>query len=77
MSSFLWLGTMIGAAIGVVHAFHLYQQRQEVGGAGAGEAAWFALWAFAIWTLFGAYVLTFWALGAAGMAVWRLAGTGR
>lgn len=77
MVSFLLVGTLLGAAIGLVHAFHIYGRRKVEGGAGSGEAAWFALWAFGLWTLFGAYVLAFWVVGAAGMAVSRLAGAGR
>lgn len=69
MGEFLLVGTVLGAAIGLVHAIHLYRRRLFEGGGKALAAAWFALWALALWTLFGAYVLAFWILGAVWMGL--------
>jgi hypothetical protein len=72
MDEFLWLGTFFGAVFGVLHAVHVYRRRVEEDAAGPGRAAYFALWAVVLWTLFGAYLLAFWIIGAVGLAVSRL-----
>jgi hypothetical protein len=72
MDEFLWLGTFFGAVFGVLHAVHVYRRRVEEDAAGPGRAAYFALWAVALWTIFGAYLLAFWIIGAVGLAVSRL-----
>jgi hypothetical protein len=69
---FLFIGTVLGAAVGVLHAIHLYRCRKAEGQNGSLAAAWFALWALGLWTLFGAYLLLFWIIGAAGMLASRL-----
>lgn len=71
MSTFLTLGLFIGAIIGALHARSIYRDR-IASSAGTGEAVWFALWTFGLWTLFGAYLLALWILGAFGMAASRL-----
>ena len=72
MGDFLWAGAVLGALFGVIHAAQAYRQRVADEGASPGRAAWFALWAVALWTLFGAYLLAFWIIGAVGLAISRL-----
>ena len=77
MSTFLWAGTALGAVLGLFHGIHLFRQqaaRNAQRGAvfGAAIGLYYGLWAFALWTLFGAYVLGFWLLGAAGYGISRL-----
>ena len=77
MDQFLWLGTALGAVLGVLHAVHLYRQRAArvlTGGPGRqkAESLYYGLWAFALWTVFGAYVLGFWILGSVGLGISRL-----
>jgi len=72
MTIFLQVGLVLGAVIGLCHGATLFRARRLV--VGSTQAFWFALWAFALWTLLGAYVLFFWLLGAAVMALgalWR------
>ena len=77
MDVFLLIGTALGAAIGLVHAAHIFRTRRAEGHAGIVGALWFSLWALGLWTLFGAYVLFFWIVGAAGMAASRIPGVRR
>jgi hypothetical protein len=72
MSTFLWIGTGLGAIVGLLHAGYL-SRGVAVRGAGP-RALYYGAWTLALWTLFGAYVLAFWCLGAFGLAVARLLG---
>jgi len=72
MQEFLWAGTFLGAVFGLTHAVHIYRQQMTYRGAGPGGALYFALWTFALWTLFGAYLLVFWIIGAVGLGISRL-----
>ncbi len=77
MTASLWAGSALGAILGLFHGIHLFrQQAAQNAHRGAVIAAatglYYGLWAFALWTLFGAYVLAFWILGSAGMAISRL-----
>lgn len=71
MSMFIWIGTAIGFVVGTLHACSIFRQRLAQG-AGMPKAVYFAVWTLALWSLFGAYVLAFWVLGAAGIAVSRV-----
>jgi hypothetical protein len=75
MSSFLWIGTGLGAFFGILHGAYLYRQQIAVRGRAAG--LYYGIWAFALWTLFGAYVLVFWILGFIVYSIVRLAPGGR
>ena len=81
MGAFLWLGSGLGAVLGVLHGVYLYRRqtaRAVADGALSPRAVgfYYGLWAFALWTLFGSYVLAFWVLGAVAYWAMRLA-TGR
>ena len=77
MTAFLWAGGMLGAILGLGHGCYLYRQqvaRNAHRGAIRGTAVglYYGVWAFALWALFGAYVLGFWILGCVGYAISRL-----
>ena len=68
MTLFLWIGSAVGAVLGLLHAIHLYRQiaeRAAVAGATGlnGRGLYYGIWTFALWTIFGSYVLAFWLLG--------------
>ena len=68
MGELLWLGAALGALLGVLHGVYLYRSLVERAPAGDAPhsravALYHGLWAFILWTLFGAYVLAFWVLG--------------
>ena len=77
MTAFLWAGGALGAILGLIHGFYLFRRqaaRNAHRGAIRGTAVglYYGVWAFALWALFGAYVLGFWILGCAGYAISRL-----
>ncbi len=77
MDLFLWIGSALGAVLGVLHGVHLYRlkaARASAGATGDGRAMglYYGLWAFVLWTLFGSYVLAFWILGTIGSSLARL-----
>jgi hypothetical protein len=81
MGTLLWLGSGLGAVLGVLHGIYLYRQQTALTAAGGvlrsrAAGLYYGLWAFALWTLFGSYVLAFWVLGALAYWTMRLA-TGR
>lgn len=77
MAAFLWAGSALGAVLGLFHGIHLFRQ-QAARNAHRGTVRsgaiglYYGVWVFALWVLFGAYVLTFWILGAGGIAISRL-----
>lgn len=73
MTFFLELGLVLGFLIGLAHGVYIYRQRST---AGYRDGVYFGLWTLALWTLFGAYVLTFWLIGAVCMGLARLRGAG-
>jgi hypothetical protein len=77
MALFLWIGSACGAILGLSHALYLY--RQIAARCTTADAAginrrglYYAIWTFALWTIFGSYVLAFWLLGATVYALVRL-----
>jgi hypothetical protein len=77
MNGFLWLGSALGAILGMLHGIYLYRQQAAwalASGTTGGRAIglYYGLWAFALWTLFGAYVLALWVLGSIAYLVTRL-----
>ena len=68
MVEFLWLGSALGALLGLIHGVHIYRPiaaRTPMGRGPAGkvQGLYYALWTLLLWTLFGSYVLVFWILG--------------
>jgi hypothetical protein len=68
VAEFLWLGSTLGALLGLTHGVYLYRRiaAREPGGDGPGgrlQGLYYAFWALLLWTLFGSYVLAFWVLG--------------
>jgi hypothetical protein len=77
MANFLWLGSAFGAIFGMLHGIYLYRQQAAcalASGTTGGRAIglYYGLWAFALWTLFGAYVLALWVLGSIAYLIARL-----
>ena len=72
MHVFLWIGSALGAVLGLLHGVYLYRQQAATAG-GRAMGLYYGLWAFALWTLFGSYVLAFWVLGLIAHAISRLA----
>ena len=77
MANFLWLGSAFGAIFGMLHGIYLYRQQAAcalASGTTGGKAIglYYGLWAFALWTLFGAYVLALWVLGSIAYLIARL-----
>lgn len=68
MTAFLWVGTSLGAIFGLLHGVCVARQQFAATGNHA-RALWFALWTAMLWTLFGAYLLAFWLVGAATFAL--------
>ncbi len=65
MSGVLIIGSALGGVVGLLHGAVLYRNQRRRG-ASDGAALYTAIWTFALWTLFGAYVLSLWVL--AGLA---------
>ena len=65
MSEIFWIGTILGAALGGIHFIQTIATRLGKPGTNAIATFWQALWNWALWTLFGAYLLVFWTLGLA------------
>jgi hypothetical protein len=73
MANFLWIGSALGAGLGLLHGIYLYRQQTARALASSTTSSraiglYYAIWAFALWTLFGAYVLAFWIVGS--IAYW-------
>ena len=77
MTLFLWVGSALGATLGVLHALFLYRQiaarYSTAGSTGVNlRALYYGIWTFALWTIFGSYVLAIWLLGGIASTVLRL-----
>jgi len=59
MNSVLWAGAAVGAVFGLLHAIYIYRL---VAIDGHVRAAYYALWTFGLWLLFGPYVLVLWVI---------------
>ncbi len=68
MRDALFIGTVFGAIVGIIHAAYVYcRLTAEVPAklaklpiAARARAAWFALWTAFLWVVFGAYVFYLW-----------------
>jgi hypothetical protein len=77
MGQFFWIGSALGAVVGLLHGIYLYRQqaaRAPVNDPTGNRAIglYYGLWAVVLWIVFGAYVLAFWILGAFAWLVMRL-----
>jgi glycerol uptake facilitator-like aquaporin len=84
MNAVVWIGSLLGLAIGSLHAVHLYRRRvadaRESATASTTahlatahlEGAYYGLWALALWVIFGTYVLVLWVIGAVAHSIFRL-----
>ena len=73
MTNALIVGSSVGAIIGLLHAWSVYTRRvsafpEKVAArpvAVRASAAYFALWTFFLWVLFGSYVFYLWVISVA------------
>ena len=77
MDLFLWTGSAFGAVLGVLHGAYLYREIAERAPAAGAKGVnarglYYAVWAFALWTLFGSYILALWLVGSIGSSLVRL-----
>jgi hypothetical protein len=77
MDIFLWIGSALGAVLGLLHGLYLYRRqtaRVFVSGKSGRRITglYYGLWTFALWTLFGSYILAFWILGSVAYLAVRL-----
>lgn len=63
MGDFIWYGTLLGTAEGFLHFLQTLASRLGKPGLSTIKTVWQALWTWALWTMFGAYVLAFWIIG--------------
>ncbi len=62
MSLLLWVGTILGAAVGLAHAIYLWRVAMQEANSRS-TAIYRGVWAIGLWTLFGTYVLVLWIVG--------------
>jgi len=76
MELFLWIGSALGAVLGLLHGAYLYRQiaaRAANGGTGLNiQGLYYGVWTFVLWTIFGSYVLALWLVGAVASSLVRL-----
>lgn len=77
MTLFLWFGSACGATLGLLHALYLYRQiaarYSTTGATGINlRGLYYGIWTFALWTIFGSYVLAFWLIGGIAHVLLRL-----
>ncbi|MEM7172701.1 MAG: hypothetical protein AAF530_21230 [Pseudomonadota bacterium] len=72
MTEFLWVGATIGTAIGFLHMLRTILTRWSQPGLTPLKTVWQAIWIWALWILFGAYVLAFWIMGAVCWGLWSM-----
>lgn len=70
MSELVWIGSILGAAVGLAHAIYLWGV-SATGPEGRSAAIYRGIWAIGLWTLFGTYVLVLWVVG---LIVYGIAG---
>ena len=72
MTSMLWVGTIIGAFLGLLHAGDVYRVVSVPGGAAAhARAGYYAVWTLALWLLCGTYVVALWIISVVAYTIAR------
>lgn len=79
MTNVLIVGSSVGAIIGLLHAWSVYSRRVSAFPEKAAtrplavraSAAYFALWTFFLWVLFGSYVFYLWVISVAIYTIYR------
>ena len=79
MTSFLLIGSSVGAVIGFLHACYVYRYQVKERPKALLErpvttrvgAAYYALWTFFLWVVFGSYVLFLWLLSVIAYAIYK------
>ena len=69
MGTYLLAGTAIGAIVGFFHMLYIFSARFGRPGLNPYKTLWQGVWTWGLWTLFGAYVLTFWIFGLLCMGI--------
>lgn len=72
MTTALLIGSMFGALVGLIHAVAVFSKqvsrararRETYSSFVYAKSAYFAIWTFCLWILFGSYVLYLWILAA-------------
>ena len=80
MTYVLWTGMALGIVIGLLHAVHTYRQRLADAAAMLARhpakvralAVYHGVWTFALWTLFGSYVLVLWVVSVVAYSVFKI-----
>lgn len=80
MANAILIGSSAGAIIGLIHAWGVYVQRtREIPErlikhpvAVRARAAYFALWTFFLWVLFGTYVFYLWMISIVVYAIYNV-----
>ena len=61
LTIFMWAGAVLGFAAGLIHAVQILLTQPSLPGRNSKAMACYrALWAIALWTLFGGYLLLMW-----------------
>lgn len=79
MTNALIVGSAVGAIIGLLHGWSVYSRRVSAFPeklavrpvAVRTSAAYFALWTFFLWVLFGAYVFYLWVISVVIYTIYR------
>jgi hypothetical protein len=72
MDSFIWLGSTLGAVLGLLHGAHVYRTISARSRGENSRGLYAAAWTLVLWTLFGSYVLALWIIGCVAWALARL-----
>jgi len=67
MGDFLVAGTVLGGVVGFFHAIQCVRSRVIIDHVPLQGALGHGLWVWALWTVFGSYVLFFWLIGLIAM----------
>ncbi|MEM7073614.1 MAG: hypothetical protein AAGA28_06640 [Pseudomonadota bacterium] len=77
MHAFIWAGTALGFVIGVIHALAIARPAIGTSPEQTARIVWRAVVTLVLWTVFGAYLLIFWLLGAVVMGLSAKPGPGQ